>query len=228
MSIPTAEEETAYLWNTLLDVPFFLDQGYTLQLPQHPLMDALMDKAERVALQAEDRNALAQAMHEDIYAREDYKAAAQKIRSRTPLINTMISELDAMAKMWRYQSYPSYKVTLTLYGPGGSFDPDQGSLILRTTAEGDFARYPDPACTIIHEVVHIGIEHAIVRRLSLPHGLKERVVDRIVALRFGDVLPAYRVQPMGYVGLDRHLRDADQLAQLPEVLAEYWGSGVEE
>ena len=46
-------------------------------------------------------------------------------------------------------------INLTLYGPGGSYNPQEGSIILMITKEGTFKQSLDPAETIVHEIVHI-------------------------------------------------------------------------
>jgi hypothetical protein len=46
-------------------------------------------------------------------------------------------------------------------------------------------------------MVHIGIEKNIVKEYQLTHWEKERVVDLICSLAFGDILHNYKLQPKG-------------------------------
>jgi len=66
--------------------------------------------------------------------------------------------------------------------------------------------YDNPANTIIHEIVHMGIEKSIIQKYNLSHGLKERIVDTIVYVLFGEFLPEYKVQNMGDTKIDKFLK----------------------
>ena len=114
-----------------------------------------------------------------------------------------------------------YEVIFTLYGSGGSYDPQTGLITLFTTKEGKFKKYQNPANTIIHEIVHIGMEHSLVQKYNLAHGLKERIVDTFVFLMFGELLPEYTIQNMGDPGIDEHLRNKEDLKALNTILEKH-------
>lgn len=221
IEIPSVGEEIEYVWRTLQDIPFFVNHGYDISLPEHSIMDLLVEKAKRAELTRKDRDSLDRLMRNDIYDRKLYELAYAKIKSRQAHINQLINRLDRLDKNWNYQSFETYQVRLTLYGPGGSYDPSNGSILIFATPSGSFKQYKDPACTIIHEVVHIGIEESIVSQLSLPHVLKERVVDRIVEMNFEKELPEYRVQNMGYAEFDDYFRDLSDFKELNKVLKKF-------
>jgi len=216
--VPSVEDEIEYVWRTLQDVSFFADHGYEISLPDDPLVEALVEKSKRNALENSDRARFEQLMRNKIYDRDSYQIALAKIESRKPLINDLINRLDKIEMNWSYRRFGTYQVKLTLYGPGGSFGPGDGSILIFTTPNGSFKQYEDPACTIVHEVVHIGIEESIVVQFGVPHSLKERVVDRIVQLAFKDELPEYRIQNMGYEELDNHLNDLEDIKNLSRIL----------
>lgn len=216
--VPTVEDETAYVWQTLQDMPFFDKYGYDISLPDDPLVQALLEKSRGRILTQRDRANLERLMREKIYDPKAYQIAVAKIESRTPLLNRLINQLDKMEVDWPYRRFDTYQVNLTLYGPGGSFNPSDGSILLFTTPKGTFKQYRDPANTIIHEVVHIGIESAIVLQFNLPHPLKERIVDQIVNILFKEDLPDYRIQQMGYAELDNQLKDSGDIENLTEII----------
>ncbi len=219
--IPTVEDETEYVWRTLQDVPFFEQHGYDISLPEHHLVDELVIKARDEKLESADRDRLDRLMRDEVYDRSSYLSAHERIRSRSALIDQLINRLDDIEKQWDYRSFETYTVRLTHYGPGGSYDPDTGTILIFATPEGSFKQYKDPACTIIHEVVHIGIEQSIVSRLNLPHALKERVVDRVVWLNFHEELPEYRIQNMGYTALDEYMTYTPEVSNLGEILERF-------
>ena len=74
--------------------------------------------------------------------------------------------------------------------------------------------YEQPANTIIHEIVHLGVETSLVQRYQLSHPMKERLVDTIVYLLFNDLLPQYKVQNMGETRLDQYLSTPEDLVDL--------------
>lgn len=112
-------------------------------------------------------------------------------------------------------------ISIPLYGPGGSYNADNGSITLLTNQRGGFRQYANPLYTLIHEVVHMGIEDSIVQRFAVPHGLKERIVDTFVSIHFADELPDYRIQQMGNPAIDAELTDSEALERLHQIVEEF-------
>ena len=111
----------------------------------------------------------------------------------------------------------SYTVKLTKYGPGGSYDPKTGTVTMLTTKGGQFKKL-DPVETIVHEVVHMGIENEIVARYKLSHPEKERLVDLFVQKLYKEEMPNYKLQNLGESKIDPFIND---LSKLPEEVAAY-------
>lgn len=112
-----------------------------------------------------------------------------------------------------------YEVLLTLYGPGGSYRSDTGRVIMLTRPDGSFRR-PIPHGTVIHEIVHIGIQRRLVRRYRLSHWEKERLVDLICARLFRGLLPTYRLQRRGDRRIDAYVQRFG-LRRLPKAVRQY-------
>ncbi|MEM1002713.1 MAG: hypothetical protein AAGH46_08695 [Bacteroidota bacterium] len=112
-----------------------------------------------------------------------------------------------------------YEVVFTLYGTGGSYDPDTGRITLLTNMNGDFVKYQNPAYTIIHEISHMGMEYSLVRRYEIPHGLKERMVDSFVYLMFQRDLPGYEIQDMGDKTLNNYLNQKKDIKTLDLIIS---------
>ncbi len=74
--------------------------------------------------------------------------------------------------------------------------------------------------TIIHEIVHIVIEHGIAQPFQLQHWERERVVDLIVQREFADLLPDYRLQGGETAPIDSYVLGAD-LSDLSKAVANY-------
>ncbi len=192
-----------------------------MNLPAGQLIESLLEKSRKQQLSNDDFSSLKAFMRDHVYQASDYMSGKQKIAARLPLLDRMINQISGGKRNWHFKEFENYRVRLTLYGPGGSFDPDNGMILIFTTPEGDFKQYKDPANTIIHEVVHVGIEHSIIQKFMVSHGLKERIVDTFVLLQFQDLLPDYRMQSMGDQRLDRVLASQDDLSDLAKIIEQF-------
>ena len=216
--IPTPEQEAQQVWNTIRDINFFDQHGYTINLPQGPLIDTLLQRARQGQLSDTHFNQLSAFMENTVFRKEDYEKGHSKTQARLPQLNKMIAQIDTTNYHWPFKRFPHYQVYLTLYGPGGSYNPDAGTIILYTTTKGQFKQYDDPANTLIHEIVHIGIENAIIQRYQVPHPLKERLVDTFVIKHFGQQLPEYRRQNMGDPNIDPLLTQKSDFQNLHQIV----------
>jgi len=221
VNIPTAKEEAAYIWRNIRDISFFEKHNYQVSMPKGPLMEKLKAKARKNQLTDEDYTALEKFVTDKVYRKADYEAGYKAIQKNLSLLNKMVNEIGQMKFKWPFKMYKAYQVNLTLYGPGGSYDPDRGSIIIFTTQDGRFKQYKNPINTLIHEITHIGIEHSIIRQYNVPHGLKERIVDTFVSLNFKQYLPNYRVQNMGDPKLDNYLKQKTDFANLETIVQKF-------
>jgi len=217
--MPSAEMEAEYVWQNLQDLPFFEQNNYQLRLPSGKLIESLKEKARHNALDESDQQALIQFMEDSVYHIGDYEKGYEHVITQLPAVNRMLARIIEGPKNWHFQHFPTHQITLTLYGPGGSYHPHDGSILLFTTPFGSFKSYENPANTLIHELIHIGIEESIIQKYQLPHSLKERVVDNIVMLFFQKELPTYRKQPMGNAAIDSLIRTDADFERLDEIIA---------
>jgi hypothetical protein len=75
-----------------------------------------------------------------------------------------------------------YTIVLTKYGSGGSYNSQTGEVIVNIKdREKDLIMG-----TILHEIVHIGIEH-LIESYHITHWRKERLVDLIMEKCFPDL-----------------------------------------
>ncbi len=219
--IPTVDEETSYLWTIIQDIEFYDQYGYDIGLPSGDVIDDLIHKSREGHLTSEHYGLLEAFMKKDVYSESDYKKGYEKIQNALPRVNRMIDYISQGDRGWNFNIFEKYRVTLTLYGPGGSYDPDQGSILFYTTPEGKFKQYDDPRAILIHEITHLGIEESIITEFNVPHGLKERIVDTFVYLNFHELLPEYRIQPMGDNRIDAELRTSSDLENLADIVERF-------
>lgn len=219
--VPTAVEEADQVWSTISDITFFEQQGYSLNLPKGKLIDTLITKSKSGDLRPADHAALKKFMSQEIYSLADYEKGARLIEGQKGLLHDLLTGLESDHFSWGFKEFVVYEVRLTLYGSGGSYDPDTGTIVVLTTVNGGFKQYSNPVNTLMHEIVHIGLEHPIMEKYKVPHGLKERIVDRFVDLSFGAHLPEYRIQDMGDARIDAQLRSKKDLENLDQIVAQF-------
>ncbi len=218
--IPSAEAEAQYVWQTLQDLRFFQKNNYQVSLPEGELMEDLKAKALNDSLSPTDYNAFKTFFTEKVYDPQKYQGGYLQVSKQLSSLEQFLRQIGRTKRNWDFTLFPRYRVLLTLYGPGGSYDPEIGQILLYTTPQGGFKQYENPANTIIHEIVHIGMEESIVQHFQLSHAMKERVIDQFVQLSFGKKLPQYRVQNMGEVRIDAYLKNKKSLRYLDQHLQE--------
>lgn len=214
VNIPTPEMESAYIWRTIQDIAFFEQNNYQISLPNGSLIETLKKKAKENSLSEADYNKLKVFIRDSVYKKSRYEHGYEKIKNQLPLINQMLEEINQSERNWDFKEFNVYQVNLTLYGSGGSFNPDEGSILIFTTPNGAFKNYHNPANTIIHEIIHIGIEASMITTYGIPHALKERIVDTFVALSFKKYLPDYKIQDMGDRRIDKYLKTKEDIKDL--------------
>lgn len=223
VKVPTVEQEASSIWRTINDIEFLEQQGYNINLPSSEMIDSLIQKSKAKEFGNNDFATIYNLLEAQIYDKSKYESAFAKVKEQEGLLNQLINQLSTTKDTWKwdFKDFESYDVVFTLYGTGGSYDPDLGLVTLFTNEEGAFMNYDDPANTIMHEIVHMGVEYSIIQKYNLPHGLKERIVDKITFLMFKDQLPKYKVQNMGEVKIDEYIKAESDLKELDTLVKKY-------
>lgn len=221
--IPTIEQEATSIWRTINDINFLEKQGYNINLPKASLIDSLIKKSKNGTFGNEDFPAIYTLVETKVFEQKNYEQAIQKVGNEIDLMNNLINEINDKKTNWDwdFKMFDKYKVVFTLYGTGGSYDPNEGIVTLLTNKEGGFMKYKNPAYTIIHEITHIGMEYSIVSKYNLSHSLKERIVDTFVYLMFQKEMPEYKIQSMGDENIDKYLITQKDIESLNSIMSEY-------
>ncbi|OEK04872.1 hypothetical protein [Roseivirga misakiensis] len=204
-------------------IGFYIHHFITQNLPKDPMIDSLIEKSKSGAFGNDDYPSIYSLLESKIFEKSSYQKAIQNVENQKELINKMIAVLTDKKDDWdwKFNMFNEYKVVFTLYGTGGSYDPDNGTITLLTNKSGGFMNYKNPANTIIHEITHMGMEYSLVRKYNLPHGLKERLVDTLVYLMFKEDLPDYRIQQMGDPKINDDLKSANDLESLNSIVSKF-------
>lgn len=140
-----------------------------------------------------------------------YSEGLERLLSSIPVIEQAVEKLAEFQEAWGFQAESVYRIVLTRYGTGGSYDVKDKTIRLRTTSSGDFVR-KDPAATPIHEITHLCVEH-LVNNYGLSFQEKEQLVNGIDSILFPSIFdPNHEVS-----GEDR-AKYLDLLQNLPGVL----------
>lgn len=219
--ISTPQQEAEYTCQLIEGLRYYTSRGYTPELPEHPLVDSLRQQSEQGRFDPAACAALGPLFEEELYAAGPYRRPFRQAAAVLPDIDQVHDTFGHYAELWGYRAFDRYEIFLTLYGPGGTFDSQEGAIWLMITDAGSFKMGDDPASVIVHEAVHIGLDEPIVQRFGLSQQATERLVDRFVADHFGELLPDYRLQSLGDPAVDRYLDQPDSWDRLPEYIAEY-------
>lgn len=218
--ISQPEQEAAYVWALIKESGYFRERGYSVSLPRHGFVEELVGRERQGTLREEDYAELVELFKGEIYEAKAYERAYREVGRALSRIETVYGVfLDYDAK-WGFKVWDQYEIRLTLYGPGGMFDPERGIIWIMITDAGSFKMNSDPAYVVIHEATHIGVD-GLFRRYSLPQPVMERVVDKFVVDHFSEILPKYRMQEWADTAIDPYLGHPDSWDRLPEYIGRY-------
>jgi hypothetical protein len=158
-------------------------------------------------------------LFEKEYSASFYQAGIKNLEAQRQAIYSIFPTLIDFHNRWNFQVFPEYSIQLTRFGPGGFCDAESAIIQLMTREDGTFKR-PHPGHTVIHEIVHIGVEKNIVRRFDLTHAEKEGLVDRICLLSFPKVLLGYKVQDNADRNIFNYIT-SESMLKLPEAVEQF-------
>ena len=110
------------------------------------------------------------------FTEDDYKDYSQYIQENWSNVS---GGLEKLKEMLAFHLLDTYSVHLTKYGSGGSYNAERGTVLVNIV----FQSKDRVVGTIIHEIVHIGIEH-LIGEYNVKHWYKERLVDLLVEYYF--------------------------------------------
>jgi len=179
---------------------FFRENGYTVALPEDPRFRSPSGQGGGSS-SAVDGTSQLESFSTEIYDVRSFDGAIEILRASQVLLQAALERVEEFGASPSFAALPRYEVVLTLYGSGGSYDAESGTITMLTTPEGSF-KGGGGAHTVVHEMVHMAVEESMVQRFGLSHWEKERLEDIICRSHFGDLLPDYQLQSQGVEALD--------------------------
>jgi len=217
----TKEEAFSYVTRFIRRLPWYKENGYNVGLPEHKDFESVYQKPELFADRQEEY--LKKLFYEGIYDISEFDASLKIIKQSVNVVKSALEKLAILAKNWGFSLKSKYDIMLTLYGPGGSYhwEGDVGGVITKARFQGKPRSIYSFTKTIIHEIVHIGIERDIVRKYNLKHWEKERLVDLICSLYLKDLLPNYKNQKIEDKKIDKFVDKEAILYDLPSAIKSF-------
>jgi len=189
--VTSKEMEIRRVLNTLKDTLFFDKNGYTPKLPSNPAFEVLKQHARQKRLTAEEFK-IAEIITGEAYdsQKEKYDNTCKKVEEYTEEVWRLFKSLPLREyEGWGFKVFPEYIIVPTLYGIGGSYNHEKGMVFTQLTEDPERNR-----SRTLHEMVHVGIEEAVVKKYNLDQNTKEYIVDRFMIDHFGDIFPHYQEQ----------------------------------
>lgn len=213
----TKEEAFSFILYLSKKLSWFKQNGYTIPLPEHQAFKNLYVLGEATK---DEEMLLKTVFYNEVYTFEDFTNGLQVISSIENIMSSVLERLYSLNQNWGFKLMPLYEIIVTLYGPGGNYNPDKGYVIMRVDKNGSFGRKPVLE-SVVHELVHIGIEENIVKKFKLTHWEKERLVDLICFTCFKDIVPNYWMQKIEDTSIDTFVTKAVIEKSLPEAIKKF-------
>ena len=188
------EQEIERVRNTLERLPWYKQQGYRVGLPQNISEQSTPEE-------------IANGISSE-YSEIEYEDFTQWIKGQWPQIPAGFEELK---KIPSFHLRDAYTIFLTKYGSGGSYDAQSGKVIVNIETRGK----EKIIGTIVHEIIHTGIEYLIVS-YGVQHWHKERLVDLIGKKYFPGLKPLQNIKEDTAIVDDafrKHFPDIEAIAR---------------
>ncbi len=204
-----------YLANKL---PWFKDNGYNIDLPSHPKFEFLHTNIQ--VLSEGEKEELKQVFITEVYHKTSFDMALSNLHDAEPVTRKGLDLLSVLAKNWDFHLKQQYNIVLTLYGPGGNYNVTEGRILVKIKENKEIPKKWIEK-TILHEIVHIGIEESIVQKFNLLHWEKERLVDLICFYHLKEILPDYQMQEKGDTRIDTYINEFIIIHDLPSAISNF-------
>jgi hypothetical protein len=219
----TKEEAFSFVCYLIKELPWFNENGYNdnghkVSLPMHKDFERLYKNPE--LLDEKNKDSLRQLFYEEVYDASKFDTSVEAISQTEDVVKKTLKKLAVLQTNWNFKIKQSYDILLTLYGPGGNYEwrSDVGIVKIKTSF-GSYVRSKESyAKTVVHEIVHIGIEKDIVQKYHLSHWEKERLVDLICSLYLKDLLPWYENQENADKTVDTFINEEVVIENLPAAI----------
>lgn len=132
----------------------------------------------------------------ELYSTYKYELIIEKMNEFIPMIKQVGNKFEALKKSWGFKIFDQYYIDMDYFGAGGKYDSEKGRVIFGLKG-GQFLSVKS-AGTLIHEMIHLGIEDLIVNpeKRNIPRIAqeeKERIVDNLCIYVMDGIMDSRRM-----------------------------------
>lgn len=215
------EEAFSFVMYLTKKLPWFNANGYNVSLPQHKMFEKLYQNPALIT--EKDVDSLRNIFYAEVYDESRFAAILEAIRQTKGILKNALQKLNFLKNNWGFDIKRRYEIVLTLYGPGGNYKGiNEVGFVIKKIAPNNFVESTEKYIkTIVHEIVHIGIDEIIVQKYKLKHWEKERLVDLICLLYLKDLVPWYKAQDITDKKIDDFLNERVITENLPMAIENF-------
>lgn len=202
--IETAEESFNTVMTCIETLPWLRKYGYHVVLPQEQEFQKLYENPQAII----DKDKLKRIFETQIYDKFSLKQALPTFLQTKDTVKQALKKFAVLNKNWGFVLLSHYEIIVTPFGIEGFYekwDDKVRILLLSKNLLGLGFGKLELSASIIHEMVHIGIDTIIVEKYGLTHWQKERLVDVICMLYLKDVMPYYTPDALREKNGDRRI-----------------------
>ncbi len=214
----TKEEAFYYVASLIKYLPEFKTMPYTVSLPEQKDFEEVYQTPALLEKKAE---LLRKIFYEEVYDASKFDATLEILRQTEDVVKQALKKLAILEKNWGFKIKKRYDIVLTVYGTGGEYrweDPAVGTVLVKADTRKTVRGYTK---TILHEMVHIGIQETIVNKYNLSHWETERLVDLICSTYLKDLLPEYGMQKSADTKIDEFISEEAIVKNLPAAIERF-------
>ncbi len=187
---PTAEEEFNYIWSLLEQMQWFRENKYRIKLPDVKEFHIAAIYAP-YSFRNGEKEYLQKLFLTNVFRQEPYQADYDSLMEKTQKFASILTLFKDWEQICGFEIWPEYKIKLTQYGPGGGYFVKEQLIKVLVNKVGTKLTIFQ---TVVHEMVHTGIEHNFVELFKLSQKDKETLVDWICKNHLTKFLPDYPMQ----------------------------------
>lgn len=196
--------ESKALLYYLQEYNWFYKLGYNVTYPDNPIFDDILNKAKSNSLNDNDLNNIKNKLSQ-ISSEEEYNKIYDSCELIILEINIILDQYKnifiEMNKNFDFKLFKNYNIEITKYGPGGSYNPSDGTILIK------WRNNNLNKSTLIHELFHIGIEESIIQKYNINHETKEYIVDMFVKSNFSKEFSDYYIQSINDQNVDVFIKE---------------------
>ncbi len=191
----SVDKEIERISSTIERLPWYREQGYSSFHTTLPKRLSELSGVEEIT----------DAVSEE-FSDEKYNDISNYIKEEWEIVS---KELERLREVPGFRLFDEYTLILTRYGSGGSYNSSSGEITVNIESRSK----EKIVGTLVHEIVHIAIQH-LIDKYKVKHWYKERLVDLLVDRLFPDLKGMQKINEDTKIvdeTFDKHFPDLEKI-----------------